>query len=99
MLNIIAKTYACKKATINSNITIIPKTIDKPKKMKNTKSNLVSKKVFTFIIILNKMCNKEWPATMLEKRRIDKLKIRIKYEKNSKQNRKGIKKDGTPFGI
>lgn len=44
------------------------------------------------------MFNNVWPANILAKRRIDKLKGLIKYETNSITTKNGINTVGTPLG-
>jgi hypothetical protein len=70
------KTYACNKATPNSNINI------KNKGIKNTSDNI--KSVFVkFNMKLTIICTKVWPANILAANLIDKLNNLIKYEKIS----------------
>ena len=94
-----AKTYACKNATINSKKTIINKITIRKEKIKKSRSSFASKIYLIFKIMSNEICSKECPATIFENKRIDKLKIRMKWEKNSRINKKGIEIFGTPCGI
>ena len=66
-------TYACKKATPNSNINIKNKGI-------KTNNDKIRSIFITFKINVTIICTNVWPANILAANRIAKLKRRIKYE-------------------
>jgi len=70
------KTYACKKATPNSNIKIKNKGI-------KTNKDKINSTFITFNINVTIICTKVCPANILAANRIAKLNKRIKYEKIS----------------